>query len=406
MVSWSGRRKFITILLFLLPTLIGLIIFNVFPIFINTYMSFTDRNKFHPKPDCTVKTIDALDPLCWDVFEGTRGTGLGQPYTIQEPVFANYQRIFGSLFTKEAVVSLGILAAIILIPLIFARQINKTLDRRMTRSISPFLVWATAIALIVALGLIFRFDEQLATLMDTGDFIVVVFRTIFFVAVRVPLSFMVGLLLALILNSEHLPGKTFFRVALFVPWAASSVAILVALIWQFVFREQGVINQLLWTLFSIDGPSWLNNNATAMGAVLVADIWFSYPFFMVAILGALQSIPQELYEAANVDGANWWNQLMNITMPLIRPAVLPAAVLTSITAFQMFGTAFAITTGGPFVGAADPGATELVMLYAYRQIFQLQNYGLATAFAVIIFLMLFIMTLFSMRVTRLTKSQV
>ncbi|MEW6650774.1 MAG: sugar ABC transporter permease, partial [Chloroflexota bacterium] len=194
----------------------------------------------------------------------------------------------------------------------------------------------------------------------------------------------------------------FFRVALFVPWGASSVAILMALVWQFLFRQQGTINQLL-TLIGVEGPIWLQNPFSAFAVVVLADLWFSYPFFMVAILGALQSIPVELYEAAEVDGANWWVQLRTITLPLIRPAVLPATVLTSITAFQMFGTAFAITAGGPLAGADRPGATEFVMVFAYRQIYQLQNFGLATAFAVLIFIMLFLATLYSLRITKITK---
>jgi len=174
------------------------------------------------------------------------------------------------------------------------------------------------------------------------------------------------------------------------------------LVWQFFFRQQGTINQLL-SQIGIQGPIWLQNPVSAFGVVVLADLWFSYPFFMVAILGALQSIPVELYEAAEVDGANWWVQLQRITLPLIRPAVLPATVLTSITAFQMFGTAYAITAGGPLAGADTPGATEFVMVYAYRQIYQLQNYGRATAFAVLIFIMLFLATLYSLRITRITK---
>jgi arabinogalactan oligomer/maltooligosaccharide transport system permease protein len=229
-----------------------------------------------------------------------------------------------------------------------------------------------------------------------------VLRTVLFVALRVPLTFVLGLILALILNLEDLKGKTFFRVVLFIPWGASSVAILLALVWQFLFRQQGTINQII-SQFGGTGPIWLNNPILAFGVIVLADIWFSYPFFMVSILGALQSVPGELYEAAEVDGAGWWTQLMKITLPLIRPAVLPAAVLTSITAFQMFGTAYAITGGGPQRGAGTPGATEFVMVYAFKQIFQQQNYGRATAFAVLIFIMLFLATLYSLRVTKMTK---
>jgi len=228
-------------------------------------------------------------------------------------------------------------------------------------------------------------------------------RTLLFVVIRVPFSFLIGLVLALILSSEQLPGRTFFRVVLFVPWAASSVAILMALVWQFFFREQGTINQVLLTVANIKGPVWLNNPVYAFGVVILVDLWFSYPFFMIAILGALAGIPGELYEAAEVDGATYIEQLRQITLPLIRPAILPAIVLTSITAFQMFGTVWALTLGGPSQGAGKPGATEFVMVYAYKQIFQLQNYGLATAFAVIIFIFLFAATLYSLRVTRITK---
>jgi len=199
-----------------------------------------------------------------------------------------------------------------------------------------------------------------------------------------------------------LPGRTLFRVALFVPWAASSLAILMALVWQFFFREQGTLNQVL-ALFSIQGPTWLNQPWSAFAVIVLTDVWFSYPFFMIAILGALQSIPPETYEAAEVDGASWWTKLRKITLPLIRPAILPALVLTSITAFQMFGTAWAITRGGPVQGAGQPGATEFVIVYAFKQIFQSQNYGRAAAFAVILFIMLFAATLYSLRLTRITK---
>jgi arabinogalactan oligomer/maltooligosaccharide transport system permease protein len=124
---------------------------------------------------------------------------------------------------------------------------------------------------------------------------------------------------------------------------------------------------------------------------------------MVTILGALQSIPSELYEAAEVDGANYWQKLVNITLPLLRVAVIPVIVLSSITTFQMFGTVWAITSGGPSRGAGTPGATELVMIYAYKQVFQTAAYGRMGAFALIMFVLLFGATLYSMRISRITK---
>jgi arabinogalactan oligomer/maltooligosaccharide transport system permease protein len=400
-MTWKGSRKGLTILFFLLPTLLGILVFNVYPIVLNTYISFTNRNRFRPKPDCESGLSGVLDPLCWPQFRENAAGGLGSPYRVIEPLFDNYSRLLGELFAPDALLALGKIV-LVFVPLVFVGVANRRMDRMIDRPISSFGVWVIGVLAMVLIAIIFPLGESFARVLDTGPFLAVVFRTALFVAIRVPLTFLFGLVLALILNNPKLPGKTFFRVALFVPWGASSVAILMALVWQFLFRQQGTINQLL-SVLGVQGPIWLQNPVSAFAVVVIADLWFSYPFFMVAILGALQSIPGELYEAAEVDGANWWVQLQNITLPLIRPAVLPATVLTSITAFQMFGTAYAITAGGPLAGADTPGATEFVMVYAYRQIYQLQNFGRATAFAVLIFIMLFLATLYSLRITRITK---
>ncbi len=402
MVGWSGRRVTLTIILFLLPTIIGLLAFNVYPIVVNTYISFTNRNNIHPNPDCNSGLNGVMDPNCWAVFKGNAPKGLASPYRIVTPLFKNYGDLLGTLLSVDALIAL-IKILVCFIPILAVIVINRRLDKQVTRTLSGYWVWIGGIVGVVILFYVINIGDAVNLLMTTGDFVVVVFRTLLFVILRVPLSFIMGLVLALILNSPKLPGKTFFRVALFVPWAASSVAILIALIWQFIFREQGVINQLV-SIFGVKGPIWLNDPVLAFGAVVLTDVYFSYGFFMVSILGALQSIPVEMYEAADVDGAGWWKQLTSITLPMIRPAIMPATVLTSITAFQMFGTAWAMTQGGPLTTASKPGATEFVMIYAYKQIFQLQNYGRATAFAVIIFLILFGATLLSLRLTQVTKS--
>ncbi|HEY3340795.1 MAG TPA: sugar ABC transporter permease [Anaerolineae bacterium] len=401
MAGWSGRRTTMIVVLFLLPTLLAVLVFNVYPLILNTYTSFTNRNQFRPNPDCANGLNGILDPLCWGVFKNAP-TGLGSPYRLQSPILKNYDTLAGKLLTPQSLLAL-LKIAIMIAPLVVASRVNRRLDKGLTRSISSGMVWLIGFVVLVVLALLLDFLGTLNILMATGDFLVVVARTVLFVVLRVPLTFVLALTLALILNDKTLRGNTFFRAILFLPWGASSVAILISLVWQFIFREQGVVNQLLAALFNIKGPVWLNNPTTAFGIIVLADVYFSFPFFMVAILGALQSIPADTYEAADVEGASYWDKLFNITLPLIRPAILPATVLTSITAFQMFGTAFAITGGGPQTGANTPGATEFVMIYAYRQIFQLQNYGIATAFAVIIFIMLFAVTLWSLRLTRITK---
>ena len=401
MIGWSGRRKALTILLFIGPTLLGLLLLNVFPILLSTYVSFTNRNKFHPNPDCSVTLTNVLDPVCWPMFQGRTQRGLAEPYSLQTPLFQNYIDLVGQLFTAEAVQAL-LLIVICFLPLLIAAALNRYWDRQRTRPIAGSTLWLLGLGAGLLLAFALNANAAYQQLMTTGDFFVVVWRTILFVALRVPLSFGLGLILALILNSPYLPGRTLFRVILFLPWATSSLAILMALVWQFFFREQGVINQVL-RMIGFEGYAWLSDPVTAFAAIVITDVWFSYPFFMVVILGALQSVPNDVYEAADVEGASRWTQLTRITLPLIRPAILPATVLTSITAFQMFGTAWAITQGGPTRGAGIPGATEFVIVYAYKQIYQSQNYGSASAFAVILFLFLFAATLYSLRYTRITK---
>lgn len=403
MVGWSGRRKALTILLFISPTIIGILIFNIYPIVFNTYISFTNRSQFHPNPDCSVFLTSILEPSCWPVFRETAPTGVGEPFRIQDPPYKNYDLLIGRLFTETALLAL-LRLGVVLLPLIAANQLNKYYDRQMSRPVSSLLVWLIGLLAAVLLGWLVALPKAVAALQQTGDFFVVVFRTVLFVILSIPINYMVGLALALVLNSPHIRGRALFRAAMIVPWAASTMFIIMALIWQFFFRQQGTVNQIL-KLFNIQGPAWLNNPTYAFGILLLVNLWFSFPFCFSVILGALQAIPVEQYEAAEVDGATWWQQLIHITLPLLRPAILPAVVLSAIGpgGFQMFGTVWAITQGGPSRGAGAPGATELVMVYAYKQVFQYNAYAKAGAFAVIIFIFLFIATLYSLRITRITK---
>jgi len=401
MIQWSGRRKYLNVLAFIGPTLIGILIFNIYPIIFNTYISFTNRNQFHPNPDCSVGLTGIFEPTCWDVFKKNAPSGLGTPFKLQEPLYANYTDLLGNFFTPPVLLAtLNIFLCFV--PLIVAGQVNKRFEKNFDRTLSPGTVTTIAILLGVLLFYMLKIPEALDTIMKSGDFFVVTFRTLLYVAACIPLFFIVGLVLALLLNAPDLPGRAFFRVALIVPWAASTVAIMMSLVWKFFFQEKGTINQILATV-GIQGQVWLNDPTIAFIVIVIANVWYSYPFFMVTILGALQSIPSELYEAAEVDGANYWQKLMNITLPLLRVAVIPVIVLSSISTFQMFGTVWAITGGGPSRGAGTPGATELVMVYAYKQVFQTAAYGRMGAFALIMFVLLFGATLYSLRISRITK---
>ncbi|MDZ4764597.1 MAG: sugar ABC transporter permease [Chloroflexota bacterium] len=136
----------------------------------------------------------------------------------------------------------------------------------------------------------------------------------------------------------------------------------------------------------------------AFYAVLIANIWLGWPFMMTVATGALQSIPPDLYEAADVDGATKWQQMTNITLPLLRPAMVPAIMLGTIWTFNQFNVIFFITAGGP------RGQTDLLITQAYKLIQQEQQYGAAAAFSIVVFFILLAITLVQNRITRATKS--
>jgi arabinogalactan oligomer/maltooligosaccharide transport system permease protein len=398
MVGWSGRRKALTILAFIGPMLLALLVFSVYPFVFNGFISLTNRGTFHPNPDCTVTLWRVIEPTCWF---GKEARGLATPFTVQDPPWKNYVSLIGGLFKPTALIAL-LQIVVALLPLGAAIWVNRRLDRQISRTVPSWAVWLAALALSFLLGWLLRIPTALKVIQATGDFLMVNLRTILYVAVCIPLFFVVGLTLALILNNTHLRGRTIFRVLLVVPWAASNVALMMSLVWQFFFRQQGTINQIL-NQVQIVGPTYLNSAVWAFVVVVIVNLWYTFGFFMVVILGGLQSVPVELYEAADVDGATWWQQLTKITLPLLRPAVLPAIILSSLTTYKVDAVVYAITQGGPSAGAGKPGATDFVMVYAYKQIFQTQAYGRMGAFAVILFILLFAATLYTMRLTQMTR---
>jgi arabinogalactan oligomer/maltooligosaccharide transport system permease protein len=401
MVSWSGRKKALTILAFIAPTLIGILMFNIYPILFNVYISLTNRNQYHPNPNCADTLSGIFEPSCWPMFKAS--SGVSTPYQVQDPFYQNYADLIGQLFSAAGVLAIGKII-LIFIPLIIADQVNKYFDKKISRPVSSLLVWLGGLVVTGLLAWWVNISAVVDTLQQTSDFFVVVFRTLLFVVITVPINYVFGLILALVLNSPYIKGRTFFRAVMIIPWAASTMFIIMSLVWQFFFRDVGTVNQIL-KVFNIGSVTWLSSPTWAFAIIILVNLWFSFPFCFNIILGALQSIPADQYEAADVDGATYLQQLFNITLPLIRPAIVPAIVLSAIGAggFQMFGTVWAITAGGPTRGAGTPGATELVMVYAYKQVFQFNAYAKAGAFAVIIFVFLFIATLYSLRITRITK---
>jgi len=232
-----------------------------------------------------------------------------------------------------------------------------------------------------------------------SDLLFVLGQTVLYVVICVALFLVVGMLTALALNNRKIKGLAFWRVALLVPWAAPSA--ITALIWKFLYNyDFGPINQIGRVFFGHNfGFPWVTSPWWAFTAVVIVNIWLTYPFFTVVILGALQSVPAELNEAAAVDGANAWHRFLNVTLPLVRPAITPAAILSAITTFQMFNTVFLITMGGPTPDPSKPGFTEFVMIYMYNRILGATvanpHYGAIAAFAITVFIILGALTFFA-----------
>ena len=178
-----------------------------------------------------------------------------------------------------------------------------------------------------------------------------------------------GLVLAFVLNSK-VRGKTIYRLFMIVPWAMPSFITL--LVWKGMYNYQfGIINSLLNEI-GIPAVNWLNGSCfNAFFAIVIANIWLGYPFMMIIFSGALQSIPQEMYEAASIDGAVGFTRMRTITIPLIRPTLVIALLLGSIWTFNNFNSAYLITGGGPGI------CTTIFITQAYNQAFSYFNFALA-----------------------------
>jgi arabinogalactan oligomer / maltooligosaccharide transport system permease protein len=228
------------------------------------------------------------------------------------------------------------------------------------------------------------------------NFYYTLFFTIVWTVVNVAIGVTLGLILALILNTKGLRGKTIYRVLLILPWALPNY--ITSLIWKGMFHRQfGVINQV-FAIFGGSQISWFDSPFTSFIAVVTTNGWLSFPFMMVVSLGALQSISGDLYEAARVDGASWWQQFRSITLPSLKPALIPATILSVVWTFNMFNIIYLVSAGDP------AHSTEILITQAYKLAFQQYRYGYAAAYSTIIFGILLIYGVFQNRVTRATES--
>ena len=220
--------------------------------------------------------------------------------------------------------------------------------------------------------------------------------TILWTVTNVAIGVTSGLILALILNTKALALRPLYRVLLILPWAMPNY--ITALIWKGMFHQQfGVINQLL-QVFGLPAVSWFDRPATSFLTALVTNGWLSFPFMMVVSLGALQSISADLYEAARVDGATRWQQFKAITLPSLKPALVPAVIISVVWTFNMFNIIYLVTGGEP------SSSTEILVTQAYKFAFERYRYGYAAAYSTVIFGILLVYGVIQNRVSKATEA--
>ena len=229
--------------------------------------------------------------------------------------------------------------------------------------------------------------RQLFTDPSLSPFWISIANILKFTVIVVLAQTVLALLLALLLQTL-IRGKGVFRTVFYIPALTSSVA--TALIFLWLYNPDGLINYLL-SLLHIAGPDWLNDPFWALPALMILNIWTTAASFMIYFLAALQDLPREILEAAEVDGANRFQILWRITIPLLRPSIFLVVALGTIGAFQMFDQAKFMTNGGPLNSTLTP------MLEIYNAAFNDSRFGSAAAMSVILFVIIFVVTILQRR---------
>jgi arabinogalactan oligomer/maltooligosaccharide transport system permease protein len=247
------------------------------------------------------------------------------------------------------------------------------------------------------------------------EFARLVLFNLFWAFSNVVVHVIIGVFVAVILNTKGLWFKGIYRAIFILPVVIPQI--IVATVWRNMFDpDAGAVNlglQGLGGLFGIspDNPAfhldWIRQPndpiswiplSLAFFAMITANTWLGWPLNAVVATGALQSIPGELYEAAEMDGASWWQKFRNVTVPFLRPAMLPYAIYGFVITFNLFFLPFFMTQGEPF------GRTEILVTQAYRLAYERRLFGVAAAFAVYLFFLLLIITLITNRMAKATKS--
>ena len=239
---------------------------------------------------------------------------------------------------------------------------------------------------------------QYAAVFSEPAFWGVLGKTVLWTVVNVFFHVVIGVLLAVVLNQTLIKGKPAWRVLLILPWALPQY--ITALTWRGMFNyEYGAINLFLGQFLNLNPVQWLTSPTEAFIAAIITNVWLGFPFMMVVALGALQSIPGELYEAADVDGASAWSKFWNITVPLLRPVMIPAITLGTVWTFNNINVVWLISNGG------EPNdQTHILVSYVYEAAFSAYRFGWAAALSLVIFGILFLFTQVFLKKTDATEA--
>ena len=240
------------------------------------------------------------------------------------------------------------------------------------------------------------FDNFWEVFSSNGFLRVTLFTLVWTVA-NVSAHIGIGLFLANLLHRSKINGKVAYRTLLLLPWAVPSY--ISVLVWRGMFQPDGFVNDLLGT--NID---FLSDPTGAQIIVILVNIWLGVPFMMMSISWAFQSLPSDMYEAAEVDGVSGWRAFRYLTLPNLRSALIPLSLLGFIWTFNMFNVIYLMTDGGPNLYFGEPGQTDILITYVYDVAFREGAYGVAAAWSVIIFLMLFAFSWRYMKQTNATEA--
>jgi multiple sugar transport system permease protein len=284
--------------------------------------------------------------------------------------------------------------------------------RQPRKWIAGYLFAGPAITLIIVFSLVsiaislyvsfFQYDviSEVKPFLGLGNYQEALFRDeLFWTALKNTTSYVIGVvpgitifafLLALAGHKVKM-GKSFFRTIYFLPSITPTVAM--ALVWVWLYNPEGMINQIL-RVMGIQGPNWLMDFKLAMPSVIIMSIWQNIGYYTVIYLAGLADIPLEFYDAARVDGANWWQEILYVTIPLLRNVTLFVTVTLGIFAFQVFAQVYIMTRGGP------GDATVTMQLLIYRNGFQYFRMGYASAISWLLFVIIFALAMIQLRANR------